>query len=416
MELFAGRAARGGDSRIDESRPGKGLFSQLRKPIFELRGEDSTSHPEAITMTPESTPSEPTSSSESSASGSRSPSPVATSSRPGPSSTQRLNEENTRDTVHYLGPTDYEQSNLLSKSASSSSRVLEHGALKGAVDSKSDQQLWLFKLPDGVELADLDGLTINLDGSDAKVGTVKVAGKDAQSGLKRKDRYSVVSIAGSASRTTSEARNAKAGHSAAKARKEGEKSQLVDVEDTDSNAQDGLGGHMRHLQVYVPSSRKASTGLVMASPMPISRRFEVLLDTEDAVEAPRSESRSGGPLEPLQADPSEYRRRGRNLRQLQGFFAPCGSLYDEDNGSQPPSIDGPLEAKEDADGSSASRKRKKVDGAAEDGDVSTSPAKEKKTKKAKKAAPGEDEADSSLQSSPTKDQKKEKKRKAKEGK
>lgn len=329
-------------------------------------------------------------------SGSRSLSPVATSVHSGSSSAYHPNDIHTLDTIHYIPPPQYEPSNLLTKVSAASDGKIDYESLQKSVDSKAGRQLWLFKLPEGINAGHLDGLTIDLAASKHRVGSMKVAKKDALNGDKGKLRYNIVSAGSSMSTMPGDARNTKAGLQVSKALKEGEKSHLVDVYDAlDTNAipTSEIGGHMDNLQAFVPSSRcssgAGSRGLVLASPLPISRKFQFVLQAEDP--APLSSSGPNAALsssssaeqvsnKPLQADPSEYRNRGRRIRRLQGYFAPSGSLYDKEKAAQSALLGSATSSK---DAATSTNKRKKAGRAAEEeeADISTaSPAKEKSKK------------------------------------
>lgn len=368
--------------------------------------------------------SDESSSASASSSSSRSPSPAANPIVAGSSSlagSQRLNDGNTRNTAHYVAPTGYEACDLVE---GKNSNAIIYEELKNSVDSGSGRQIWLFKLPEGVDASRLHGTTLQLDSSSSKVGSLKITRQEIATGVKLRDHYSIVSAASSKKSLSADGRNAKAGESAAKARKEGEKSQLVDLEDENlaTDAQAAIGAHMTNLHVYLPSTRSSSKkkGTVVASPIPIARRFEVLLDPKAPIastsaSAGVSESSSAQISGPLQADPSEYRRRGQRMRKLQGYFAPSGSLYDADkaNGQTLSSSAVAVE------GDKSAKKRKKADVSTEEaeGDHSASSlapdsGKKKKVKKEdtiQEASIGSKTSDASKKES--KEAKKERKRK-----
>lgn len=251
----------------------------------------------------DTSPSGSSSSSGSSASGSASPPPPSatpSSSRPRKSQSSATHE--------YEPPEGYSLSDL-------SGSALQHDAL-----ANGDKQVWLFKLPEGVNAADLDGLKLNV-GKKTRAASLR----------NKEDAYRLVEAKGS-SPASQDARNAQAGHLEGKAKREGKKSQLVDQEEDDDGAAASSSTVAPGAYLYLPTGPR-SVGQLRQSKMPIARRFELLLDvsapaasTADEQETSSSKkTKTNGAKTPAEARMASIEKH----RRLKGYFAPVGAMYDD---------------------------------------------------------------------------------------
>ncbi|CAO1631202.1 unnamed protein product [Jaminaea pallidilutea] len=377
--------------------------------------------------------SESSSSAGSSSSGSqRSASPAGYQSQPAPSSTSKLanskSSNNTASSIYYEGPDHYQRSQFDLSDAS----VARNFVLKQA-----NKQLWTFKLPEGMDASQLDGVKFKLpprssQASSSSSSSVSmgeplvslslVTASSRHSQPRKQDRYQLHSVPLSSSRRLHpEAHNAQAGLTAREAKKQGEKSQLIDEEaEPEQSAQmedQVLGASLSEMYVYVPAegavggSKKDN---IVRAPLPITQHFEFVFAGPQVQQAIPSESEEKAKAKArAEADevkskgltPAEVRLRAlEKARPLKGHFAPTGSLYEvERNGGSEESFSkqkapqktvSPDEKKKSSSSSSSSskedKKRKKADAdadvvkAADDaGEGAGSGSKEKKAKKVK---------------------------------
>lgn len=271
------------------------------------------------------------SSSSSSGSSSRSPSPVAESPSK-PASTSRLN---TVDTTHYNPPPSYLPSLL-----ASSSDVLTYEQL---VEAKaSGKQLWTIKVPEGVDLKDLQGLKIKVpakqNSSDRPIlATLKTSSSRTKGEKKRPrpdndvDTFHLYSVSGS-NGLSEDAKNAQSGLKGKAAKKQGEKSQLIDEGEEGGDAAgavvSGGGRHMKALRAYVPKStssakqqQKGRESLVVAAPMAFSNHLEfVMAPPQPAPVSGEGEEQTNRFTTPKVEVPAHIETKGRKLRELKGYL------------------------------------------------------------------------------------------------
>lgn len=253
---------------------------------------------------------------------------------------------------------------------------------------------------------------------------VKKGKKVKASGVRvGQDKYRLVEAASS---TSQDARNARAGLSEKRAKREGEKSQLVDDEDEGVDGGANASNVAQGAYLYLPTSSSGRAGQVRNSKVPISRRFELLLDvTAPQAQPVEKKNKEDGPVgEPL--TPAEARLAIiEKHRQMKGYFAPVGSLYDagedgiDDAAAATTAAEAPRSHPLVIYEKSKDKKRKKADAEAEDKEAtagvtatSPSPRKEKKAKKEEgSSASSSKEAKKASEKAASKERKKERKEK-----
>lgn len=146
---------------------------------------------------------------------------------------------------------------------------LSASSLKNA--TRDGKQLWIIKVPEDVHPSLLDGLVFDVPdvvneskgkgkkasskgGSNGSLGSLKISRRDEETGEKQsKDVYRLFhSTVKSTADIDQDAKNAKAGLSSKKAKKDGSKSQLVsEQEDGKVDGSDGFAAHMTGLRAYL---------------------------------------------------------------------------------------------------------------------------------------------------------------------
>ncbi|CAO1616299.1 unnamed protein product [Sympodiomycopsis kandeliae] len=295
-----------------------------------------------------------------SASSSRSPSPSVSLTN---SSTQRLNpSNNTSNTSSYIPPPLYEPASF------SDALTLED--IKSA--SSKGKQIWTIKIPDGVHPSLLEGLVFDLpptsssSSGSSSLGSLKTSTRDPTTGEKKSSEVYHLYHSNPSQPVQDEAKNAKPGLKGKKAKKQGDKSQLVQEQEQQQEVGEGnnLGAHMNGLRAYV-AVPGGKPGQISAAPLPISHHLEFVLATPDATTSSKHKKEHK-----VESDP-EPRPTTSKLRELKGYFAPSGSLYDDDE---------QLSTTEVVDAKDKSKKRKKDQTEADSVTASSPNSKSKKVK------------------------------------
>lgn len=220
------------------------------------------------------------SSSAASSSSSRSSSPEVAEASSSSAPTQRL-QPNTANTSRYIPPLNYQHAQF----PASSGRDFKDLRAPSQTGSSSKgpsqgKQVWIIKIPDGVDPSQLDGLKVSLPdrtASDKPLATLTNKRKEA--GGHVKDVYQLFGSSASANNDLpSDARNPQTGLKKSKARRDGEKSQLVEEAEGQerSDGKEGYAGHMSGIRAYM-SVAGSKEGLVTAAPVPIVQHLEFVM-------------------------------------------------------------------------------------------------------------------------------------------
>lgn len=253
------------------------------------------------------------SSSVASSSSSRSSSPEVAEASSSSAPTQRL-QTNTANTSRYIPPLNYQHAQFPTSSGRDFKDLRAPSQTGSSSKSQSQgKQVWIIKIPDGVDPSQLDGLKVSLPdrtASDKPLATLTNKRKEANGPVK--DVYQLFGSSASAKHELpSDARNPQSGLKKSKAKRDGEKSQLVEEAEGQerSDGKEGYAGHMSGIRAYIPVAGSRE-GLVSAAPVPIAQHLEFVM----APPAVKNEESSSS------VKAQGKKKTTKKLRELSGYL------------------------------------------------------------------------------------------------